>query len=58
MVNCSNLAIHHVALHGMLFPLAEYAICSRFFTLLYLPHSDCCSDWESFEDYPGEFQEF
>jgi hypothetical protein len=58
MLNCSNLAIHHMALHVMLFPLAEYAMFSRLFTFLYLQHSDCCSDWESFEDYHGEFQEF
>jgi hypothetical protein len=47
-----------MALHVMLFPLAEYVMCSRLFTFLYLHYSDCCSDWENFEDIPGDFQEF
>jgi hypothetical protein len=36
----------------MLFPLAEYVMCSRLFTFLYLQHSECCSDQENFEDFP------
>jgi hypothetical protein len=53
-----TLAIHHMALHAMLFPLAEYIMCSHLFTFLHLQHSECCSDWENFEDFPGDFQVF
>jgi hypothetical protein len=28
------------------------------FILLHLQYPDCCSDWENFEDIPGDFQEF
>jgi hypothetical protein len=28
------------------------------YTINNLQYSDCCSDWENFEDYPGDFQEF
>jgi hypothetical protein len=45
-------------LHDMLFPLAEYVMCSRLFIFLYLQHSDCCLDWKNFEDFPRDFQEF
>jgi hypothetical protein len=50
-----TLAIHLMALHVMLFSLAEYVLCSCLFTFLYLQHPDCCSDWENFEDIPGDF---
>jgi hypothetical protein len=33
-------------------------MCSRLFTFLYLQHSDCCLDWENFQDFPRDFQEF
>jgi hypothetical protein len=46
-----------MALHVMLFSIAEYVMCSRLFTFLYLQHSECCSDWENFEDIAGDFQE-
>jgi hypothetical protein len=47
-----------MALHVMLFSLAEYVMCSRLFIFLHLQYPDCCSDWENFEDIPGDFQEF
>jgi hypothetical protein len=47
-----------MVLHVMLFPLAEYDMCSHLFIVLYLQHSDYCLDWENFQDYPGDFQEF
>jgi hypothetical protein len=47
-----------MALHVMLFSLAEYGMCSRLFILLHLQYPDCGSDWENFEDIPGDFQEF
>jgi hypothetical protein len=53
-----TLAIHHMALHVMLFSPAEYVMCSRLFILLHLQYPDCCSDWEDFEDIPRDFQEF
>jgi hypothetical protein len=28
---------------------------SHLFIFLYLHYSDSCSDWENFEDYPGDF---
>jgi hypothetical protein len=43
-----------MALHVMLFSLAEYVMCSCFFILLHLQYLDCCSDWENFEDIPGD----
>jgi hypothetical protein len=58
MLNVLNLSHHHMVLHVMLFSLAEYVMCSRLFIFMYLQHSDCCSDWENFEDIPGDFQEF
>jgi hypothetical protein len=42
-----------MALHVMLFSLAEYVMCSRLFTFLHLEYPDCCSDWENFEDILG-----
>jgi hypothetical protein len=47
-----------MALHVMLFSLAEYVMCSRLFILLHLQYPDCCLDCENFEDIPGDFQEF
>jgi hypothetical protein len=55
MLNCLKLSHPPYGLACYVVSLAEYITCSRLFIFLYLQYSNCCSDWENFEDYLGDF---